>query len=82
MPSQLLGNPNARGSAHLPVVLPALDAGRILLPPGVSKETRILLRFIQSNCGVDFLQIGNDFLDILVVDIFGRATDLVDDAPL
>ena len=70
------------GIQNLPVILPALDAGRILLPPGVAEGTQILLRFVQRNGSVDLLQVCNHFLDILVADIFGRAADLVDDAPL
>ena len=70
------------GIQNLPVILPALDAGGILLPPGVAEGTQILLRFVQRNGSVDLLQVCNHFLDILVADIFGRAADLVDDAPL
>ena len=70
------------GVQNLPVVLPAPDAGGILLPPGVCKYPQILLRFVQSDGGVALFQVGHDLLDILVADIFGRAADLVDDAPL
>ena len=59
------------GIQNIPVILPASDAGRILLPPGVSKDTQILLRLIQCHGGVDLLQVGNHFLNILVADIFG-----------
>ena len=94
LPVQTLNNvrrvydfPNLRwifkeGVQNLPVILPASDAGRILLPPSVSKDTQILLRFVQRDGSVDLLQVGNYFLDILVADIFGRTADLVDDAPL
>ena len=52
-----------------------------MLPPGVAEDTQILFRFVQCDSGVDFLKVGNYFLDILVADIFGRAADLMDDTP-
>ena len=37
---------------NLPVVLPALDTGRILLPPGIPKDAQVLLCFVQRNGSV------------------------------
>ena len=94
LPVQTLDNirrvydfPNLRrifkeGVQNFPVVFPAFYTGGILLPPCVSKDTQVLLCFVQRNCGVDFLQIGNDFFDILVADILGGAANLVDDTTL
>ena len=67
---------------NFPVFLPALDTGRILLPPGISKLAQILLRLVQGNGGIDFLQVCDHFLDVLISDIFGRAADLMDNAAL
>ena len=61
------------GVQNLPVVLPALDAGRIRLPPGVAEDTQILLRFVLRYGGVYLLQVRYNPLDIFVADIFGRA---------
>ena len=41
------------GVQNLPVVLPAPDAGGILLPPGIGEHAQILLCFVQSDGGVD-----------------------------
>ena len=70
------------GAQNLPVVLPALDAGGILLAPGIGEPTQVFLRLVQSNGGIDLFQVGNNLLDVFIADIPGRAADLVDDAPL
>ena len=50
---------------NLLVVLPALDAGRVLFTLGIEEPAQVLFCFVQSNGGVDFLHVGNDLLDIL-----------------
>ena len=54
------------GIQNLPVVLPAPDAGGILLPPGVREQAQILLCFVQSDGSVDLLQVCHNLLDILI----------------
>lgn len=54
------------GTQNFPIVLPTLHAGGILLLPRVSKDAQIVLSFLQRDCGVDLLQVSNQFLDILV----------------
>ena len=61
---------------NLPVILPALNAGGILLPPGIPKGTQIPLCLLKCDSGIDLLQVGYDLLDILITDIFGGTADL------
>lgn len=70
------------GAQKLPGVLPALDAGGILLAPGVRKAAQVFLRLVHGNGGIDILQVGNNLFDVLIADIPGRAAELVHDASL
>ena len=70
------------GAQHLPVFLPASDAGRVLFPPCVGELPQILFCFLQRYSGVDQLQVSHELLDILVTDILGGTADLMDNAAL
>ena len=77
-----LGRVFKEGTQNFPIILPAFDAGRILLPPFIAEAAQVFFCLLQRHGGVDLLQIGNQLLDVLVADILGGAADLVDDAPL
>ena len=77
-----LGRVFKESAQNFPVVLPALDAGGILLSPGVGENAQIILSLLNRHGGIDLLQVSNQFLDVLVADIFGGTADLVDDAAL
>lgn len=64
------------------VILPALDAGRVLSAPGIREPAPVLFRLIQGNGGVDLFRVGNDLFDAFIADIPGGAVNLVDDTPL
>ena len=67
---------------NLPVILPALNAGGILLPPGIPKGTQIPLCLLKCDSGIDLLQVGYDLLDVLVADVLGGTANLMNDAAL
>jgi len=71
-----------KGAQSLPVFLPALHARGVLFSPFLRKLKQVFLRLIQSDRGIDFLQIGCYLLDVLPADKAGRRADLVDDAVL
>ena len=53
-----------------------------MLSPGVGENAQIILCLLNRHGGIDLLQVSNQFLDVLVADIFGGTADLVDDAAL
>lgn len=70
------------GAQNIQVFFPTLDIGRLLLLPGITKLAQIFLRFIQCDGGIIFLLVPDHFLDVLIADILGGATDLMDNAAL
>lgn len=77
-----LGGICEKGTQNIPVLLPAFDAGGVLLPPLFFECHEIFQGFVLGDSGINLLQICHQRLDVLIADKAGRGADLVDDAPL
>jgi len=71
-----------KGAQNFPVFLPAFDTGGILTPPASPKGQEVFLCLVQRHSGANFLQVSHHLLDVLLADVPGGGTNLVDDAAL
>lgn len=58
-----------KGAQNFPVILPVLDAGGILLAPGIGKSVSVFRYLVQYDGGIDLLRGGNDLVDIFIADM-------------
>ena len=77
-----LGGICEKGAQNIPVFLPALHAGGVLLSPVFFEGHQVFQSLILGDSGIDLLQIRHQRLDVFIADKAGRGADLVDDAPL
>ena len=77
-----LGGICEKGAQNIPVVLPAFDAGGVLLAPLFFECHQVFQSLILGDSGIDLLQIRHQRLDVFIADKAGGGADLMDDAPL
>ena len=68
-----------KGTQNFPIILPAFDTGGILTAPVIPEDTQVFQGFLLGHSGIDLLQVCHQGFDVLVADIAGGRTDLVDD---